>query len=69
MSGYQSSVLTCHDDTFDDVCPVCVFLSGDRSQSVLMEVIARLDRRLFDVEQMRDRLSKFVIKEIIESKK
>jgi hypothetical protein len=34
-----------------------------------MEVIARLDRRLFDVEQMRDRLSKFVIKEIIESKK
>ena len=69
MSVYQSSVLTCHDDTLDGACPVCAFLSGDRSQIVLMEVIARLDRRLFDVEQMRDRLSKFVIKKIIEGKK
>ena len=53
--GYASSLLRCH-DLDDDDCPVCRFLSGDKSQVVLLAVIARIDGKLARVESMRDKL-------------
>ena len=52
---YASSVLVCH-DVEDDDCPVCRFLSNDKSQIVLLAVIARLDGKLSRVEAMNEKM-------------
>lgn len=53
--SYKSSVLTCCDRDDRD-CPVRKFLDGDRSEPVMMGVIARLDIKLELVEKTLQRL-------------
>lgn len=45
MNDYQSSVMTIYHDDHDE-CAVCLFLQGSRDESVMMSVIALLDRQL-----------------------
>ena len=49
--GYKSSVLRCHDPGQKD-CVTCRFLSGDKSQEVLLGVIANLDHVLSEKESL-----------------
>ena len=49
MNPYRSSVLLC--DVGDDGCPVCLFLAGDKSTGVLLNVIEVLDKELADLEK------------------
>lgn len=46
--AYISSVLRCN--ISDDECAICRFLNGDRSDPVLLHVIALLDKRLAEEE-------------------
>ncbi len=54
---YKSSVLRCHDPTDAD-CATCRFLSGDKSQNVLLDVISNLDHMLFNEETLTETLVK-----------
>lgn len=54
---YKSSVLRCHDPADAD-CATCRFLSGDKSQDVLLDVISNLDHMLFDEETLTETLVK-----------
>ena len=59
---YYSSVLRCHDPG-DDECKTCRFLSGDRSEVVLMSVIALLDKQLAGEEGLLATLQTIMQKE------
>ena len=54
VSEYESSVLTVCEN--DESCAVCKFLSGDRTEAVLLGVIGVLDFKLSKQEKVSAKL-------------